>query len=67
MGEYRKLWVDDARVLEIRRSATFAHYALKITKIPIGVPFHCAGNGWGIVDLVPWHFVQDEGKARCDG
>jgi hypothetical protein len=65
MAEYRRLWVDDARVLEIKRGATIAYYALKTTKIPIGVPFRSAGNGWGVVDLVPWRFVQEE-EARCD-
>ena len=39
---------------------------MKVTGIPLGVPFRSAGNGWGAFDLIEWNRVPFGLRAGDD-
>ena len=60
-----KLWIDGTRVLKLRPLKSDPHritwYAAKVNKIPVGVSFVPARNGWGMFEVE--HDVEDARRS----
>lgn len=50
-GPYEKRFLWGVRFLVMSERDGVGLYAARVGRIPVGVPYHYAGNGWGVVDV----------------
>jgi len=49
MARYEKRKILGVRVLVMREEPTLGIYAVRLSKLPVGLEFRNTGNGWAVI------------------
>ena len=65
--KYRKIFVEGVTVLLLpTKGSAIQLFGLRERCIPVGLGYRSAGNGWGVVDLLPWEEVPEALRATSE-